>query len=327
MPASAVRIVEVGPRDGLQNIKEPIPTATKVELIRRLERTGLRTIELTSVVSPRAIPQLSDCQDVLSDTSVERLQADPDRRFPVLVPNLKGLDIAIRYGVREVAVFVSATEGFSKANINCSVEEGIQRAKCVVEKAAQYGIPVRGYVSCIFADPYDGPTEPSAVLHCVHKLLAMGCYEVSLGDTLGVGTPSKVHSLVSYLVESNIPIGQLAGHFHDTYGQGASNVWQAYQCGMRVFDSSVSGLGGCPFAPGAKGNVATEDLVSMFDNAGVETGVDLSGLIETGTWISETLSRKNASRVQKEICANERLSTTLRHVGSEGALAKKPILC
>lgn len=327
MPASAVRIVEVGPRDGLQNIKEPIPTTTKVELIRRLEQTGLRTIELTSVVSPRAIPQLSDCQDVLSGQSVERLQADPDRRFPVLVPNLKGLDIAIRYGVREVAVFVSATEGFSRANINCSVQEGIQRARCVAEKAAQYGIAVRGYVSCIFADPYDGPTEPAAVLHCARALLGMGCYEVSLGDTLGVGTPSKVHSLVTYLLENNIPIDQLAGHFHDTYGQGASNVWQAYQCGMRVFDSSVSGLGGCPFAPGAKGNVATEDLVYMFDNAGVETGVDLSGLVKTGTWISEMLSRKDASRVQKEICANERLSTTLRHVASERALGKAPVMC
>lgn len=327
MPASAVRIVEVGPRDGLQNIKEPIPTATKVELIQRLERTGLRTIELTSIVSPRAIPQLSDCQDVLSNRSVERLQADPDRQFPVLVPNLKGLDIAIRCRVREVAVFVSATEGFSRANINCSVQEGIQRARCVAEKAAQYGIAVRGYISCIFADPYGGPTEPTAVLHCAHSLLGMGCYEVSLGDTLGVGTPSKVHNLVTYLLENNIPINQLAGHFHDTYGQGASNVWQAYQCGMRVFDSSVSGLGGCPFAPGAKGNVATEDLVYMFDNAGVETGVDLSELIETGTWISERLSRKDASRVQKEICANERLSTTLRHVASERSLGNAPILC
>lgn len=155
----------------------------------------------------------------------------------------------------------------------------------------------------------------------------MGCYEVSLGDTLGVGTPFKVHSLVTYLLENNVPVNQLAGHFHDTYGQAAANVWQAYQCGMRVFDSSVSGLGGCPFALGAKGNVATEDLVYMFENAGIETGIDLAGLIETGTWISERLSRKNASRAQKEILANERLSTTLQHVATEQALVKKPILC
>ena len=185
------------------------------------------------------------------------------------------------------------------------------------------------YVSCIFADPYDGPTNPSAVLNCVQELLAMGCYEVSLGDTLGVGNPPKVCSLVTYLLENNIPVNQLAGHFHDTYGQGVANVWQAHQCGMRVFDSSVGGLGGCPYAPGAKGNVATEDVVYMFENAGVETGVDLLGVIETGAWILDRLSRKIASHIQKKISANERLSSTLRHVSKDQAidprtLVKKP---
>lgn len=179
------------------------------------------------------------------------------------------------------------------------------------------------YVSCIFADPYDGPTKSSSVLHCVRELLAMGCYEVSLGDTLGVGTPCKTHDLVTYLLDNNVPVSHLAGHFHDTYGQGAANVWQAYQCGMRVFDSSVGGLGGCPFAPGAKGNVATEDLVYMFQNAGVDTGLDLSGLIETGTWISTQLGRKSASRVQKEASATERLSSTLRHVSRGPGLVKE----
>lgn len=185
------------------------------------------------------------------------------------------------------------------------------------------------YVSCIFADPYDGPTEPSAVLSCVQELLAMGCYEVSLGDTLGVGNPAKVRSLVTYLLENNIPVDQLAGHFHDTYGQGVANVWQAYQCGMRVFDSSVGGLGGCPYAPGAKGNVATEDLVYLLENAGVDTGVDLLRVIETAAWISDRLSRKIASHIQKEISANERLSSTMRHVSKDQAidprtLVKKP---
>ncbi|RHZ54409.1 hydroxymethylglutaryl-CoA lyase [Aspergillus thermomutatus] len=320
--SKAVRIVEVGPRDGLQNIKEPVPTSVKLELIQRLRGTGLRTIELTSVVSPKAIPQLADCRDVLGNESIRRLQGQPGLRLPVLVPNIKGLDIAIEHGVKEVAVFISATEGFSKANINCTVQQGIERAKAVAEKAVESGIAVRGYVSCIFADPFDGPTEPSAVLHCVQKLLNMGCYEVSLGDTLGVGSPDKVRSLLHYLVDHDIPLDKMAGHFHDTYGQAVANVWEAYNCGVRVFDSSVGGLGGCPYAPGAKGNVATEDLLYMFQSAGIDTGVDLMKLVETGVWISRRLSKTNASRAGTALAIKQGLIPSKR---SSRTATKKPI--
>ncbi|KIW83093.1 hypothetical protein Z517_02336 [Fonsecaea pedrosoi CBS 271.37] len=304
---NGVRIVEVGPRDGLQNVKTAIPTATKLELIARLRATGLDTIEITSVVSPRAIPQLADCRQVLADQTIKTLLLDGNLRLPVLIPNLKGLQIAMENSVREVAVFVSATEGFSKANINATVEEGLSRARQVAEKATAAGLAVRGYISCIFADPFDGPTPQAAVLKVVRALLDMGCYEVSLGDTLGVGTAADVESLLLYLRNNGIPLSQLAGHFHDTYGQAVSNVWQAYQCGLRVFDSSVGGLGGCPFAPGAKGNAATEDLVYLFQQAGVETGVDLSKLMEVGSWISEQLKKPNESRAGVALLAKRAL--------------------
>ncbi|KAF7162831.1 hypothetical protein CNMCM5623_007953 [Aspergillus felis] len=298
MPSTspAVRIVEVGPRDGLQNISTPIPTATKLELIYRLEKAGLQTIELTSVVSPKRIPQLADCRDLLQHPSVQDLAKDPKLRLPVLVPNLKGLEIARSSGVKEIAVFISATEGFSRANINCTVEQGLERAKEVAFQAIEAGLAVRGYVSCIFADPYDGPTPPAAVLRCVRALLDAGCYEVSLGDTLGVGSPARVRTLIQCLTDAGVPISSLAGHFHDTYGQAVANVWEAYTCGVRVFDSSVAGLGGCPFAPGARGNVATEDVAYMFQDAGVETGIDLSSLVETGVWITKQLSGSSSSR-------------------------------
>lgn len=324
----AVRIVEVGPRDGLQNIKNGIPTTTKLELVRRLADTGLNTVELTSVVSPKSIPQLADCRQVLQDTTVKQLVGNPRLRLPVLVPNPKGLEIALQHGVREVAVFVSATEGFSRANINCTVDQGIERAAQVASKAISANVVVRGYVytsyiydvivdiadntysyvSCIFADPYSGPTPASAVLHCVKALLDMGCYEVSLGDTLGVGSPTNVRSLLGHLVDGGIPVDRLAGHFHDTYGGAVANVWEAYQCGVRVFDSSVAGLGGCPFAPGAKGNVASEDVVYMFQTAGVHTGVDLLKLAETGTWISQQLRRPNDSRAGSALDVKHQIS-------------------
>ncbi|KAJ5155325.1 hypothetical protein N7492_008128, partial [Penicillium capsulatum] len=295
---SAVRIVEVGPRDGLQTIHDPVPTMTKLHLIQRLYQAGLRSIELTSAVSPKVIPQLADCRDVLASSQVQDLLPDPGLHLPVLVPNTKGLEIAAKHSVREVAVFVSATEGFSRANINCTVDEGIQRAQRVIEHASILGIHVRGYVSCIFSDPYDGPTPPSQVLHCVKALLDAGCYEVSLGDTLGIGSPSNVRSLVTYLTSNGIPASSLAGHFHDTYGQAVANVWEAYGCGIRVFDSSVGGLGGCPFAPGAKGNVASEDVVYMFHNAGIATGIDLPKLVHVGDWISKEVGKPNSSRVE-----------------------------
>ncbi|KAK5460819.1 hypothetical protein LTS15_002882 [Exophiala xenobiotica] len=294
--SEAVRIVEVGPRDGLQNIKSSIPTQKKLELISRLRETGLDTIEITSVVSPRAIPQLADCQALLGDQRTQALIKDQRLRLPVLVPNVKGLEIATRYGVREVAAFVSASEGFSRANINVSVRQGLDRARQVASRAVNDGLAVRGYISCIFADPFDGPTPQKAVLDVVKELLDMGCYEVSLGDTLGVGTASDVKSLLEFLTKNGVPVSKLAGHFHDTYGQAVSNVWQAYLCGVRVFDSSVGGLGGCPFAPGAKGNAATEDLVYLFEQAGIQTGVNLPKLVEVGNWISAQLRKPNDSR-------------------------------
>lgn len=306
--ADAVRIVEVGPRDGLQNIKTTIPTTTKLELISRLQRTGLKTIEITSVVSPRAVPQLADCQQVLADGAIREILMRNDQLcLPVLVPNLNGLEIAMKHGVREVAVFVSATEGFSRANINATVDEGVAKARKVVDTAIAANLTVRGYVSCIFSDPFDGPTPYTAVLNVVRDLLNMGCYEVSLGDTLGVGTAADVMNLLGYLQDNGIALSRLAGHFHDTYGQAVSNVWQAYQCGLRVFDSSVGGLGGCPFAPGAKGNAATEDLVYMFQQAGVHTGVDLPKLVDVGNWISARLNKPNESRAGIALTAKQNL--------------------
>ncbi|KAJ5474925.1 hypothetical protein N7475_004491 [Penicillium sp. IBT 31633x] len=304
----SVRIVEVGPRDGLQNIRDTIPTSIKLGLIRRLKQAGLCTIELTSVVSPRAVPQLADCREVLSNPDVQALLESSQLRLPVLVPNLKGLEIAIQQNVREIAVFISATEGFSKANINCTVAQGIERATQVITTAKSANLAVRGYVSCIFADPYDGPTPLPAVLHCVQTLLGAGCYEISLGDTLGVGSPSNVRELIKYLTSNHIPVERLAGHFHDTYGQAVANVWEAFCCGVRVFDSSVSGLGGCPFAPGAKGNVASEDLVYMFQNAGIETGINLARLAETGVWISGQLSKTNSSRAGTALATKAQLA-------------------
>ncbi|CAK7200222.1 hypothetical protein SEUCBS139899_002913 [Sporothrix eucalyptigena] len=294
---STVRIVEVGPRDGLQNIPDRVPTATKIELIQRLIAAGLTTIEVTSVVSPNAVPQLADCHDVLTNPSINQLLLDKSRRTPVLVPNLKGAEIASQAGVNEVAVFVSATEGFSRANTRCSVEEGLKRA-CDVTKLflTRPGTAVRGYISCIFADPFDGPTEPTAVVRVAKALLEAGCYEVSLGDTLGVGTPHNVRQLIGVLKLHGIPLHKLAGHFHDTYGQALANVWEAYRNGIQVFDASVAGLGGCPFAPGAKGNASTEDVVYMFLKAGISTGVDLDKLVDTGVWISEALGKPSSSR-------------------------------
>lgn len=295
-PKQQVRIFEVGPRDGLQNIAKSIPTATKIALIQRLREAGLRDIEVTSAVSPKAIPQLADNQQVLSHPSIQSLIKEPGISCPVLVPNTKGLELALKHGVKEVAVFVSASEGFSRANTKCSVEEGLQRAQEVASQARENGVRVRGYMSCIFEDPFDGPTPEAAVLHGVQKLLDMGCYEVSLGDTLGTGTAADVQRLLTYLFQHGVPVDKIAGHFHDTYGQAVSNVWTAYQLGLRAFDSSVAGLGGCPYAPGAKGNVATEDLVYMFERAGISTGIDLPKLVETGSWISSQLQQANSSR-------------------------------
>ena len=319
---ASVRIVEVGPRDGLQNVKAKIPTTTKLALIHKLRAAGMQNIEITSVVSPRAVPQLADCKDVLADSRIQGLMTDSTLRTPVLIPNLKGLDIAIRHNVKEVAVFVSAAEGFSQANIRCSVQEGLDRAREVAEKARSHGIAVRGYISCVFACPFDGPTSPAAVHDCTKQLLEMGCYEVSLGDTIGVGVPTDTHTLFRYLIDAGIPSSSLAGHFHDTYGQAIANVWAAYETGIRTFDSSVGGLGGCPYAPGAKGNVATEDLVYSLHQAGIDTGTDLPKLCNIGDWITHELSIPNSSRAGAALVSKQKPTTQSVASNSPPAITK-----
>jgi hydroxymethylglutaryl-CoA lyase len=291
-----VRIVEVGPRDGLQNEPKVVPTSTKLELINRLSRTGLRTIEATSFVSKKHIPQLADGDQVL--TALNRAGALDNSgqyipqhiSYPVLVPNERYFEAASACGAREIAIFGSASEGFSKRNINCTVAEALARFRPVAKRALEKGIRVRGYVSCVIACPIDGPTAPERVLYVCQELLAMGCYEISLGDTIGVGTPFSVRRLLSVLLK-HIPATKLAGHYHDTYGQGCANVLASLEMGLRVFDASVAGLGGCPFAKGATGNLATEDLVYMLQESGYTTGVDLLALAHIGDWISRELNR------------------------------------
>ncbi|KAI5199737.1 pyruvate carboxyltransferase [Aureobasidium subglaciale] len=291
---SAIRIVEVGPRDGLQNIETTVPTATKIELINRLSTTGLRTIEATSFVSPKWVPQLSDARAVMQ--SMKSAVATGDISFPVLVPNLQGLEAASALDVKEIGIFLSATEGFSRKNINCSVEESLARSRMVVEQAKSQGIRIRGYLSCVIDCPYDGRTSPSTVLAMAKKMLDMGCFEISLGDTTGTATPKDIHQLLETLLQE-IPACKLAGHFHDSFGQAIANVKEAYSMGIRAFDSSVGGLGGCPYSPGAKGNVATEDVVYLFENMGVHTGVDLAKLAKVGTWITQQLHVPNGSQI------------------------------
>lgn len=289
--APAVRILEVGPRDGLQNVKTAIPTASKVELIKRLATTGLQNIEATSFVSPRWVPQLADGAEVMAATA----SLAAEKRLPVLTPNLKGLQKAIAAGAKEAVVFASATEAFSNKNQNCSVKEALEHAERVAKAAQEQGLMVRGVISCIFSDPYSGPARPEQVLYVTKRLLAMGCHEVGLGDTLGVGTPWDTERLLEVLLK-DVPAAMLAGHFHDTYGQAVANVVKAYDMGLRSFDSSIAGLGGCPYARGAKGNVATEDLVYTFEQAGIRTGIDLNRLVAVGDWISKELGIANNSR-------------------------------
>ncbi|KAG9956768.1 pyruvate carboxyltransferase, partial [Aureobasidium melanogenum] len=287
-----VKIVEVGPRDGLQNIKNIVPFQTKVDLIQRLAKTGLQAIEATSFVSPKWVPQLSDSSKVMQ--AIQPLLNHPSITFPVLVPNMKGLLEASQAGAKEIGIFLSATEGFSRKNINCSIEESLRRVDPVVTTALDKGIRVRAYISCIVDCPYDGRTSPSQVLHLAKKLLALGCFEISLGDTTGAATPADVRILLDCLLKE-IPASKLAGHFHDTFGQAVANVLVAYEMGIRTFDSSVSGLGGCPYSPGAKGNVATEDIVYLFQQMQVETGVDLAMLADVGQWIAQQLKQNNGS--------------------------------
>lgn len=288
-----VKIVEVGPRDGLQNEKHSIGLATKLELIRRLGDSGLKCIEAGAFVSPKWVPQMADSLQVL-----QALDMNAGIDYPVLVPNDKGLDAALEAGVREIAVFGAASEAFSQKNINASIAESLQRFESVMKRAQAAGIKVRGYVSCVVGCPYEGEVAPYKVAEVARALYDMGCYEISLGDTIGVGTPNKVTAMLDTVCEV-VPVQKLAGHFHDTYGMAIANIHTALQAGVRTFDSSVSGLGGCPYARGASGNVATEDVVYLLHGLGYHTGVDLDKLAATSWFIAEALVRDPGSRYAK----------------------------
>lgn len=292
-----VRIVEVGPRDGLQNEAQTVDTGVKLELIRRLAAAGLRDIEATSFVSPKWVPQMADHAEVMAG-----LPDLPGVSYPVLTPNMKGFDAAVAAGAREVAVFGAASESFSQRNVNCSIAESIERFTPIFAAAQALGVRVRGYVSCVIACPYDGPTAPAQAAAVAAQLHALGAYEVSLGDTIGAGTPASVLRLLEATARA-VPAAQLAGHFHDTYGMAVANVYAAYQFGLRTFDSSVAGLGGCPYAKGATGNVATEDLVYLLHGLGAHTGIDLDALVDCGAWISDQLGRAPVSRVTRALLA------------------------
>ena len=288
-----VRIVEVGPRDGLQNEAQNVPTEAKVAFIGMLADAGLRTIEATAFVSPKWVPQMAD--------HAELMRLLPRREgvvFPVLVPNLRGFEAALAAGATEVAVFAAASETFSQRNINCSITESLERFAPVFDAARAAGVRVRGYVSCALGCPYEGEVDTARVADVAAGLIDAGCYEISLGDTIGVGTPKRTQQMIAAVAE-RVPVANLAGHFHDTYGQALANIYASLEMGLRVFDSSVSGLGGCPYAPGAAGNVATEDLLYMLNGMGINTGVDLDRLIAAGTFIRGVLGKETQSRVAK----------------------------
>jgi len=293
----AVRLCEVGPRDGLQNEKAMVPTDVKVALIDMLTDAGLPAIEATSFVSPKWVPQMADAADVMA-----RIARKPGVRYPVLTPNLKGFDAALAAGADEVAVFVAATESFSKRNINCSIAESLERARPVFEAAREAGVRVRGYISVVLGCPYEGNVDPAAVAEIAAALHALGAYEVSLGDTIGTGTAGKTQVLLRRVAE-RVPIAALAGHFHDTYGQALANIYASLELGVATFDCSVAGLGGCPYAKGATGNVATEDVVYLLDGLGIETGVDMTKLRSAGRFISDHLQRPSMSRVARALDA------------------------
>jgi hydroxymethylglutaryl-CoA lyase len=292
-----VRIVEMGPRDGLQNEKQVVPLATKLALIERLAAAGLREIEATSFVSPKWVPQMSDHAELM-----RTLQRHAGVSYPVLTPNLQGFEAALAAGADHVAVFAAASEAFSRKNINCSIAESIDRFLPVVAAARDAGVKVRGYVSCVIACPYEGAVAPAKVAEVSERLADIGCYEVSLGDTIGVGTPASVQRMLQ-AVAARVPLQRLAGHYHDTYGMAVANVHASYQFGLRAFDASVGGLGGCPYAKGATGNVATEDVVYLLHGLGADTGIDLDALVDVAAWISAQLGREPASRVARALLA------------------------
>jgi hydroxymethylglutaryl-CoA lyase len=285
-----VKIVEVGPRDGLQNESETVPAEVKVQLIELLVDAGLPVVESGAFVSPKWVPQMATSAEVFKQVNKRNGIA-----YPMLVPNLKGLELAQAAGVQEVALFAAATETFSQKNTNCSIAESIDRFNAVIVEAQALGMKIRGYISCVLGCPYEGEVSSDTVLMLAQKLFDKGCYEVSLGDTIGVGTAGQARDLVEKLSQQ-VPIQHLAAHFHDTYGQALANIHAVMQCGISVIDSSVAGLGGCPYAKGATGNVATEDVVYMLNGMGIETGVDMDKLLEAGRFISDFLGREPISR-------------------------------
>ncbi|MBV6410286.1 MAG: hydroxymethylglutaryl-CoA lyase [Burkholderiales bacterium] len=292
-----VKIVEVGPRDGLQNESRLVPSAVKIELIDRLGMAGLKTIEAAAFVSPKWVPQMADAAEVM--TSLPRRAGVS---YPVLVPNLKGFEQALAAGAEEIAVFGAASEAFSQKNINCSIAESLERFRPVAEAAQKNGIRVRGYVSCVVGCPYQGAVLPAAVAEVAARLVEMGCYEISLGDTIGVGTPAAVQRMLEE-VALLVPVERLAGHYHDTWGMALANIYASLEMGVAVFDASVAGLGGCPYAAGASGNVASEDVVYLMNGLGIETGIDLDRLVDAGAYICAELGRAPASKVARAVLA------------------------
>ncbi|WP_028620908.1 hydroxymethylglutaryl-CoA lyase [Pseudomonas sp. Ant30-3] len=290
---SHVRLVEVGPRDGLQNEAQPISVTDKVQLVNALTAAGLGYIEVGSFVSPKWVPQMAGSADVFA-----QIQRQPGVTYAALAPNLRGFEDAIAAGVKEVAVFAAASEAFSQRNINCSISESLQRFEPIMDAARQHGVKVRGYVSCVLGCPYEGDVKPEQVARVARELYAMGCYEVSLGDTIGTGTAGATRTMFE-VVSADVPREKLAGHFHDTYGQAMANIYASLLEGISVFDSSIAGLGGCPYAKGASGNVATEDVVYLLNGLGIDTGIDLDALILAGQQICTVLGRPTGSRVAK----------------------------
>ena len=295
-----VRMVEVGARDGLQNEPKTVPAAVKVALIDRLGAAGLKAIEAGSFVSPKWVPQMADTAEVLAG-----IKRRPGVSYPVLVPNMKGFEAAKASRVEEIAVFGAASETFSQKNINCSIDESLDRFAPVCEAAKAAGIRVRGYVSCVLGCPYEGEIAPAKVAHVSQRLAALGCYEISLGDTIGVGTPAKAERMIE-AVAAVVPRERLAVHFHDTYGQALANILAALEAGIATVDSSVAGLGGCPYAAGASGNVASEDVLYMLDGLGIESGVDLQALADAGAYICNELGRAPASKVAQALAGKKK---------------------
>lgn len=294
-----VKLVEVGPRDGLQNEPTPVPTRAKIELIHRLQDAGLAVIEATAFVSPKWVPQMADNAEVMAG-----IHRKPGVSYPVLVPNKKGLDAAIAAGAEEVVVFGAATESFSKRNTNCSIAEGLARFAEVCREALAAGLKVRGDISVCLGCPYEGEVNPQAVVNVARALDEMGCYEITIADTIGVGTPGQTHAAFEAVMK-HVPPARLAGHFHDTYGQALANIYAALECGVATFDSSVAGLGGCPYAKGATGNVATEDVLYMLNGLGIATGVDIDKLIAAGDYICGVLGRPTHSRAARALAARK----------------------